>query len=361
MPRKPCHLKSASIAAVRSGWLVLLITAGCTAPPPKPPVDRSLMWPPPPAQPRIAYEASLSKPSDFGIKRGWWKTMIGYVAGNDRHDLAFTTPTGLCLDEEGNLCVTDTGSKRVWFFDMGKKRYKHWDRIGKVAFSSPVAVAKRDGVFYVADSGLGAVVVFNRKGKLLFTITDGLARPTGVVINGPHLYITDALLHRVEVFDLQGRYVRGFGERGTAAGEFNYPSHIASSNGKNPALYITDSMNFRIQKLSVDGSPQQSIGSVGNATGKLSRPKGVATDSSGNLYVVDALFENVQMFDPQGRFLMHWGRNGTAPGYFWLPRGIAIDSRDRVWVADAYNRRIQVFKRIAEHAPDTNNEVGHDL
>ena len=295
---------------------------------------------------------SISKPSDFGIKRSWWKTAIGFLTGNDRHDLVFIKPTGVCLDESGNLCVTDTGSKTVWFFNAEKKSYKHWNRIGKLAFSSPVAVAKKDGVFYVADSGLGAVIAFNQKGKLLFTITDGLKRPSGLTIIEQSLYVIDAALHRVEIFDLQGRYLYGFGERGTANGEFNYPTHIASTHDTTPSLYVTDAMNFRIQQVDTKGRPLQSVGSIGNATGSFSRPKGVATDSEGNLYVVDALFDNIQIFDNQGRFLMHWGENGTDPGYFWLPRGIAVDTHDRIWVADTYNRRIQVFKKVTDYEED---------
>ena len=346
------HLKLAKPASLWAGGLILVAVTGCHTPATPPPTDRALMWPPAPAQPRIAYEMSLSKPADFGIKRSWWKAAAGYLTGSDRKDLAFITPAGICVDESGNVCVTDTGSKMVWFFDADEKSYKHWSRIGKFAFSSPVAVAKKEGVFYVADSELGAIIVFNRKGKLLFTITDGLQRPSGLSIIGETLYVTDSALHRVEIFDLQGRYINGFGQRGTAPGEFNYPTHIVSVQDADPSLYVTDAMNFRIQKVDARGLPLQTVGHIGNVTGSFSRPKGVATDREGNLYVVDALFDNIQIFDSQGRFLMHWGESGSEPGCFWLPRGIAIDMHDRIWVADAYNRRIQVFKRITDYEDD---------
>ena len=347
------QLKVDGTAILRSGLLLLVFAlTGCRSPGPPPPTDRALMWPPSPAPPRIAYEMSISTPSDFGIRRRWWKTAVGYLTGNDRKDFAFITPAGICVDESGSLCVTDTGSKTVWFFDAERTYYKHWSRIGKVAFSSPVAVAMKDDVFYVADSGLGAVIVFNKKGKLLFTITDGLSRPSGLTIIGEALYVTDAALHRIEIFDLQGRYINGFGQRGTAPGEFNYPTHLTSAPGEVSSLYVTDAMNFRVQQVDTRGLPLQSIGRIGNVTGSFSRPKGVATDREGNLYVVDSLFDNIQIFDDQGRFLMHWGESGTEPGCFGLPRGIAIDRHDRIWVADAYNRRIQVFKRMTDYEED---------
>jgi sugar lactone lactonase YvrE len=331
------------------GLLAVLFVTGCRAPLPPPSEKGAYVWPPPPAQPRITYERSIAKPADFGIRRSWWKRFGSFIVGHAGHDLAFSKPTGVCLDELGNLCVTDTGTKSLWYFDIRRKRYKRWDRIGKVAFSSPVAVAKRDGMIYVADSGIGGVVVLSESGKLRFTIKDGLKRPAGLKLVGQRLWVVDAALHRIEVFDLGGRHLYGFGRRGIAPGEFNYPTHLALTKDEPMSLFVTDAMNFRVQRLDAEGKPLQIIGSIGDATGSFSRPKGVAADSEGNLYVVDALFDNVQMFDKEGRFLMHFGESGSEPGCFWLPTGIAIDDRDRIWVADSYNRRIQVFQRMNDY------------
>jgi len=331
-------------------WLMILLLAGCATPPASVvETDRLLMWPPAPAPARIAFEKSIRQPADLGFRRRWWKRASDYILGSDYRESVFIKPSDLCLDEDGNLCVADTGSSTVWFFDIQRKRYNQWDRIGKVTFSSPVAVAKHNNTLYVADSALGAVIAFSTKGKFLFSITEELGRPSDLVIDDQTLWVADAGNHRVMAFDLQGRKIGSFGSRGVAAGEFNYPTHLAKSDGDGSSLYITDAMNFRVQEIDRKGHPIQSIGTIGNVTGSFSRPKGVATDSEGNIYIVDALFDNVQIFDKQGRFLMHWGENGAEPGRFWLPTGIAIDADDRIWVADSYNRRIQVFKRVGDH------------
>ena len=75
------------------------------------------------------------------------------------------------------------------------------DKVGKVRFSSPVSVARRQGVFYVADSGLGAVIAFDDAGKLRFTITNHLQRPTGVAVGGRELFVADSQRHVVAVFE----------------------------------------------------------------------------------------------------------------------------------------------------------------
>lgn len=350
MFRATFHSNKTAIASVPILILIFLLSPGCRTPAPSPSAQvGSLMWPPPPAEPRIAYEKSIKQPSDLGIKLSWWRRIGRFFVGQNKDEVAFSKPTGLCFDEQGNLCVTDTGSRKVYFFDMIRMRSKSWDRIGKIAFSSPVAVAKQGGIIYVVDSGYGGVVVFNESGELLFTIRNDLERPSGISIVDQSIWVVDAARHHIEIFDLRGKHVRTFGRRGTDAGAFNFPTHLAKARDGSNSLYVTDGMNFRVQKVDSEGNPLQIIGSIGDVSGCFSRPKGIATDSEGNLYVVDALFDNIQIFDNTGQFLMHWGENGTEPGYFWLPSGIAVDALDRIWVADSYNRRIQVFKRIGNH------------
>ncbi len=330
-----------------AGLACLLLLTGCQHPVPAPVApDRSLMWPPPPAEPRVAYLRNVSGPADLGIRRSWWRRAGAYLVGDSRFSRGFAKPAALCFDEAGNLCVTDTGIHAVWYFDVVHSRFKCWTRLGKLVFSSPVAIVKRDGVFYVADSGLGAVVAFNEAGHLLFQITEELERPVGLALAGDTLWVVDSAQHRISGFNLQGRPKSCFGKRGVAEGEFNYPTHLSAS--PDSALFVTDAMNFRIQKVDLHGRPLLTIGAVGNVSGTFSRPKGTAVDAEGNVYIVDALFDNVQVFDREGGFLMHFGSHGTKPGRFWLPSGIALDAMERIWVADSYNRRIQVFKRVGE-------------
>ena len=335
-------------AMIPLGLAVLLAVAGCRTPAVVSSAAAAPVWPAPPSPPRIVYESSIVRPSDFGMQRSWWKKTLGFIVGQNYHDAAFAKPMGICTDEQGNLCVTDTGTRSVWYFDLDKRRYRRWERVEDVTFASPVAVAKKDGILYVADSGRGSVVVFHEDGELLFEIKKGLQRPAGVVVAGDQIWVVDSALHRVECFDLKGRYLSGFGRRGGDEGSLNYPTHLTFASAEEPALYVTDAMNFRIQKFDYEGNPLQCFGTIGDVSGSFSRPKGLACDSEGNLFVVDALFENIQIFDAEGRFLMHWGENGTGPGEFWLPTGIAIGADGRIWVCDSYNRRIQVFKRIFE-------------
>lgn len=307
-------------------------------------VSASHVWPQPPDQPRLAFVRSISCPADIGAKVSAWSHVAAFLTGVQKNAVRLEKPFGLSVDDNGNLCVTDTGAGSVCYFDFRRKKFHQWKQAGPIAFKSPVAAVKWQDTFYVADSQLGAVLAFRDEGRLLFAISNQLARPAGLTVLAGKLYVVDSRLHQVAVFDRQGRFLFHFGKRGLGPGEFNFPSHIAA--GSRGQILITDSMNCRIEIFDSEGHFQGAIGDAGDSSGHFSRPKGVAMDQSGNVYVMDALFDNLQIFSQQGQFLLEVGSTGNGPGQFWLPGGIAIDRDNQIYIADSYNQRVQVFKYI---------------
>ncbi|MCX6895039.1 MAG: 6-bladed beta-propeller [Verrucomicrobia bacterium] len=301
------------------------------------------VWPPPPAAPRIAYVQSITGPADLGIRRSFWKRFFSAIVGIRQRDV-LRNPLGVALNEQGDLLVTDTGDHSVSFFDRTHHDFHRWRKIGAYEFISPVAVAVAGNKFFVADSAVPAVIAFDEKGKFRFAITNGLARPVALAIAGGKLFVADSSTHRIVTFDLDGRKLGEFGRRGTASGEFNFPSHLTVD--REGHLLVTDSMNARVQILEPGGKPLGVVGGLGDNSGHFSRPKGVAVDGFGHVYVADAAFDNVQIFNPRGQLLLYFGEPGQAAGEFWLPNGIAIGRDNRIYVADTFNRRVQVFQYL---------------
>ena len=319
------------------------VAARAAAPKPAP---TSLVWPGPPDAPRIAYVRSIGGPADLGVKRSALGKVATWLTGGRRESDLFVKPFGIALDENDNLCFTDTGANVVCYFDRLRKIWRRWEQAGTVRFASPVAVAKRGKTLYVADSALASVVVLDDEGRLLAEIKAGLQRPAGLAVVSNRLFVVDSQAQCVRMFDRAGQPAGQFGRRGTEAGEFNFPTHLSADGGGR--LYVTDSMNSRIQVFDGEGRFLRQLGSLGDTPGHFGRPKGTACDRFDHLYVVDASFENVQLFDGQGRLLMTLGQPGQGPGEFWLPNGIAISRDNEIFVADSYNQRIQVFKFIGE-------------
>jgi sugar lactone lactonase YvrE len=308
------------------------------------PVPSSLVWPAPPDAPRIAYVRSLRGPADLGVKRSALGKFANWLTGGRGESDQWIKPFGIALDDNDNLCFTDTGANVVCFFDRQRKVWRRWEGAGSVRFASPVAVVKRGRALYVADSARASVVVLDEDGKLLSEIGSGLQRPSGLVIVSNRLVVVDSQTHDVHLFDLAGQPMGRFGQRGSGEGEFNFPTHLSADAEDH--LYVTDSINNRVQVFDLNGHFIRQVGSLGDTPGHFGRPKGTACDRFGHLYVVDASFENVQLFDQQGRLLMTLGQAGNEAGEFWLPNGIAISRANEIYVADSYNRRIQVFKFI---------------
>lgn len=326
--------------------IVTGVDTGFAARPKKTEPESVRVWPPPPDEPRITYVSSIGKPADVGARIGGFSRFANWITGGTKGNEPLVKPFGVALDENDNLCVTDTGSPAICYYNRAKKTWSRWSRLGTVTLASPVGVAKRGSIIYVADSALGAVVALDEKGKLRFTCTNDLQRPVGLAIVKDQLWAIDSMRHCIVRFDLEGRHLSDIGTRGSREGQFNFPTHICADRlGK---VYVTDSMNSRVQILDSEGRYQASIGSAGDGRGHFSRPKGVALDSMGNIYVVDALFDNLQIFDGLGRLLLSLGEPGSGPGQFWLPNGIAIDRQNQIFVADSYNRRVQVLKYIGQ-------------
>jgi DNA-binding beta-propeller fold protein YncE len=256
-------------------------------------------------------------------------------------------PQSGVIDEEGRLLVADRGNASVFVFDEKSTKLEQWQQAElTVSFVSPVAIALGpDGIVYVTDSELALVARLDRQGSSVGSIgKNHLTRPTGIAYepSSRRIFVTDTADHQIKIFDLQGKLIDVWGERGEGPGEFNFPTYMSISKGK---LYVADTMNARIQILSTaTGKHLATVGQLGMYVGNMVRPKGVATDSDGNIYVIESYFDHMLVYNRNGEFLMSIGGVGTEPGKFHLPSGVWVDRHDRVFVADTLNSRVSVFQ-----------------
>lgn len=336
---------------------LLLLAGGCGGPAPvkdlKEVSAEPLIWPAPPAAPRIRYVRSVSGPRDWGIAKSFLRRMIDALAG--RGEDHFVRPTGVA-EHDGVLYVADAGAQVLWILDAAQNRSVRVSEAGAAALASPVAVAVRpDGAVFVADTMLKKVFLFDREGELIRVAAEkGLERPAGLAYDPAkrELYVGDSATNRIGVYGRDGGLIRTWGRAGSRDGEFNHPTHV--SLDRSGTLLVTDALNFRLQAFDREGRFLRKQGRHGDGSGDFAAPKGVAADREGHVYVVDALFDAVQIFDRDGTLLLTFGRRGTQAGQFWLPNGLFINDQDQIYVADAYNRRVQVFLGGPDGGQETN-------
>jgi hypothetical protein len=117
---------------------------------------------------------------------------------------------------------------------------------------------------------------------------DQLNSPFAVCV-GPDctVYVADSCNHRIQIFDSNGAYVRGFGSQGSGNGQFSYPRGICYT--PSGMLIVSDGNNHRLQVLSPVGVFQLSIGTgaAGAASNQFHSPYGVCCTANGDIYVAD--------------------------------------------------------------------------
>lgn len=324
----------------------------------RPPV----VWPSGKDAPRYRYLGELvGEPNfvDIGEKgRNPLMSTVNWWAGVDEavKPLLVQRPSNGAVGDKGQIYVADSGRGAVFVFDpaapaeeksdRGPGRMLIWDRAAaRTNFKSPVAVVPVwAGDIAVSDSTLGYVVRINPQGEPIGKIGQAqLKRPTGLAFDPARgvLYVADTVAHNIKIFDASGRLIDTFGAPGEGPGELNAPTHLAFAKGR---VYVTDTLNSRVQVFDERGRYLRSFGERGLTVGNLARPKGVAVDDSGVVYVVESQFGYLLAYDEQARFLLGINGSGLKEGGFFLPGGVWTDRQRRVYVADTFNGRVVIFE-----------------
>ncbi len=329
--------------------LALMVAAGCRSLPPGEAVE-PLYWPPPPATPRVEFVRSVGAPRDLGVAPRFWQKTLNVFTGGRRGAEPWGSPFGVWLGKGGIVCFTDSARGEVIYADSAARKLWRWDSVGTNRLLCPVGVACVSGLVYVADSGLGRVLIADRTGRPRGEIVHPFQRPVAVTAKAGRLYVVDSQACCLHIFTDSGKWLRTVGRNGNGDGEFNRPTHVAAdAQGR---IFATDSLNNRIQVFDESGRFLFAIGRPGDSSGHFGRPKGVALDELGNVFVVDGLYGVIQIFDRRGKLLLDLGEHGQEAGQFWLPTGIAVNEEGLFAVADSYNHRLQLFRMLPDERKD---------
>src|SRR6266566_1951368 len=231
-----------------------------------------------------------------------WGSTAGVYAGRDGKTIWAIDRCG--ASGAGGMTCVDSPLDPVLQFDTSGKLLQSF---GKGLIVSPHKISvDKDGNVWVADNGSAPgkgqqVLKFSPEGKLLMK----LGKP---------------------------------GVAGPGLDEFDLPTEVAVA--PNGDIFVADGHsgggtatgNARIMKFDKNGKFIKTWGRKGMAAGEFDLVHTLAFDSRGRLFVGDRQNNRVQIFDQDGRFIAQWFQFGR-------PSGLYIDKRtDTLYVADSESR-----------------------
>ena len=206
-----------------------------------------------------------------------------------------------------------------------------------------------NGDIYLVDGVNNRIIVLSERGELKFSFgRQGVGNgefkyPLGIDISAEgKVFIADTGNHRIQLFDLNGDFLRMFTVTSAAGEKPSDPVDVLASKLKN-YVYVSDNDNHKIKVFNQSGTFQFVWGRFGEGPGEFRYPGMLAVNEYNEVYVVDVLNTRVQKFDPFGNHITDIGSWGVLPGKLFRPKGIAIDKKNKVFVSDSYMGLIEVF------------------
>jgi DNA-binding beta-propeller fold protein YncE len=227
-------------------------------------------------------------------------------------DGLFTRAHGIRLDGDGNIWATDVGAHVVYklspqgqvLLTLGTKgEAGEWNEAAgsrKLNQPNDVAIARNGDVFIVQGHTPG---------------------PGG-----------DA---RVLKFDKTGKFIKSWGGKGKAPGQFEVAHGIAiDARG---LLWVADRENQRIQIFDADGAFVREHKYAG-----LPCSLDIGREY---IYMVNGFAGQILQLDLNGKVLAATGKAGTGPGEFGEAHFIAVSPKGELYVADSVNSALLKFVR----------------
>lgn len=172
-------------------------------------------------------------------------------------------PRGMAVDAAGDIYVTDEENNRLVKFAADKVFIKEWSGPAP-GFNAPRDIAfAADKQLYILDDGGSRLVKFNPLDET-FTVwkqgeteEDGFAGATGLTVGANRIYLADNKNNRIQIFDLDGKFIGGFAVPQWDRYIWHYPDAVIDEQAK--LIYVTSGWTSEVLVFSLDGNFLESI------------------------------------------------------------------------------------------------------
>jgi DNA-binding beta-propeller fold protein YncE len=251
----------------------------------------------------------------------------------------FAYPHGFTVDQTGNLWVTDVNDADTV--------------LGMSAKNADGVVMGQEAMKLSPD---GKILMTLGKEGVAGNTNDTFDRPTGVAIapNGD-IFVSDGHLPnahnngRILKFSKDGKFIKAWGKRGPAPGDFDEPHDIFIGGSQN-RLYVADRRNQRVQVFDLDGN-------VLAVWKQFGEPSSVFVGKDDTIYVGSGVPEAGTKNQTRG-IIVGDARDGSLKAFIPDPAdpssltrgttssGIAADAEGSIYSADVAAHNLRKYIRV---------------
>ena len=310
-------------------FFFLSVTVGC-APSAKLKKQETVFFPPAPDPPRVQFLLGIADSRDV-IGSEVETSLFSLDSTQGEKVKRFVKPYGVSAFGH-KIYVSDTLGSQVAVIDLVEKSFE-WlkGNFGPGKMLKPTALVNdAEGSLYVADSVRKKVLVYDVDGNFVREYGEGYnLLPVSVAVDKRRVYVLDRKYRKLLVFNkTSGELIESFGQDSEDPnGKLYLPTNMTLT--PKGIFYIADAGVGRIVSIDRDGHLLKAFGKLGDGFGQFARPKGIASDDKGRLFVVDTAHQNIQVFNPEQKLLIFFGNPGQAQGSLNVPAGLAV-SKDNL-------------------------------
>lgn len=269
----------------------------------------------------------------------------------------FRYPDGITVDRDrGIFLVADTGNGRLVIFD------EKWRSRGVIEFNpgperkatSPrTAAIDSRGRLFVIDAYLPEIEIMSSRGVHLAYLPEILPEELEGRVHPQHMDIDPQgliyLLYGGElpgfyVLDPRGHPVREVGFVPAGTGLFVAPMSLSVNDETGYVAVVDAQAEHSLMIFTPEGTLHAAFGGHGEGEGMFSMPVHVTWGPQETLWVTDTIRHSVSVFTKEGLFLGYIGGYGAGPGQFYYPIACEFLDDDRVLVLERAGARLQVLE-----------------
>ncbi len=204
-------------------------------------------------------------------------------------------------------------------------------------FNNPLAISiSQENIIYVVDTGNHRIQLFDIKGRFIKSIggfgfkNDQFDAPHDIWVNSViNIYVADYNNRRLQRYDRNMNFINSLKSNEGEDTDFQFFEVASCAVSSQNDLFVLDHDEFKIIKFNREGSAERSFGRFDSGAGELNRPQQIDFLGSDKLIVSDSGEAALLVFDLFGNFIQKIEFEG-----FKQPMGIDVDKNKNIYIAD---------------------------